>query len=101
MPAVFLRFEAPRMRVALPYASLLFVELALDEEELNLVFATHRVTLRGRKLARIHQAVCDGVATQVSVAANGLPPHSRTMPPAPWVGNLRVESVKNGDSGFR
>ena len=100
-PAVFLRFEAPRVRVALPYASLLMLELALNEEQLELVFATHRVTVRGRKLARIYQTISEGAATQVSAATRPLPTDVKLMPVTSWVTEIRIEPVENNERSSR
>ena len=61
-PGLFLRFESRRERVALPYAVLLKLELSLDERMLELGFATHLVTISGRDLREIYEAVADGRA---------------------------------------
>jgi hypothetical protein len=59
---LFLRFESTRERIALPYALLLKLELSLDQRTLELGFATHAVTLGGRELHEIYEAVADGHA---------------------------------------
>ena len=69
MPATFLRLHSPRERVALPYASLVKLELTLDETALELSFITHRVTIAGRSLNEIYQAVTEAEARLVRVVA--------------------------------
>jgi hypothetical protein len=59
---LFLRFESTRERIALPYALLLKLELSLDQRTLELGFATHAVTIGGRELHEIYEAVADGHA---------------------------------------
>jgi len=93
VPAVFLRFESPRLRVALPYSSLLWVELALNEEQLDLTFATHRVTIRGVRLARIFLAISEGTATQVAITRKQFPAGATLAPGVPLVGEIRVEPI--------
>lgn len=61
-PGLFLRFESTRERIALPYALLLKLELSLDQRTLELGFATHAVTIGGRELHEIYEAVADGHA---------------------------------------
>lgn len=61
-PGLFLRFESTRERIALPYALLLKLELSLDQRTLELGFATHAVTIGGRELHEIYEAVADGNA---------------------------------------
>jgi hypothetical protein len=70
MPATFLRFESPREQVALPYSSLIKLELARDETALELFFVTHRVSVTGRKLAEIYHSVTDVQARLVRVVSN-------------------------------
>jgi hypothetical protein len=59
---LFLRFESTRERIALPYALLLKLEMSLDQRTLELGFATHAVTIGGRELHEIYEAVADGHA---------------------------------------
>jgi len=69
IPATFLRLHSPREQVALPYASLIKLELTLDETALELSFVTHRVTITGRSLAEIYKAVTEVEARLVRVVA--------------------------------
>lgn len=66
-PMLCLRLEAPRERVALPYASLTSTCLSTDETMLTLAYVTHLVTVKGRKLAAIHRAVAAGSAAAIVV----------------------------------
>ena len=54
MPAAFLRLHSPRERVALPYSSLIKLELKNDATALELFCVTHRVMITGRNLAEIY-----------------------------------------------
>ena len=69
LPATFLRLHSPRVQVALPYASLIKLELTLDETALELFFVTHRVTITGRSLTEIYRAVTEAEARLVRVVA--------------------------------
>jgi len=66
-PTLFLRFESPRERLALPYAGLTELRLSLDETVLTLLFVTHRVTVKGRKLHEAHCAIAAGSAAAMAV----------------------------------
>ena len=66
-PTLFLRLESPRERLALPYASLTEMRLSLDETVLTLLFVTHRVTVKGRKLHEAHCAIAAGSAAALAV----------------------------------
>jgi hypothetical protein len=71
LPAVFLRLESPRERLALPYASLIKLVLRVDDTALELAFVTHRVTITGRNLNELYQAVTDVEARTIRVVAAG------------------------------
>jgi len=67
IPSVCLRIESARQRIALPYALLLCVEIAEDETQCEIAFATHTVTVHGRGLRSVYVAVSQGHAMQVRV----------------------------------
>ncbi len=69
MPAVFLRLQSAREQVALPYSSLIKLELKNDATAVELSFVTHRVMISGRNLAEIYQSVAEAQARVISVAA--------------------------------
>ena len=69
IPGVFLRLQSAREQVALPYASLIKLELKNDATAVELSFVTHRVMISGRNLAEIYQSVAEGQARVISVAA--------------------------------
>jgi hypothetical protein len=71
LPAVFLRLESPRERIALPYSCLLKLSLKIDESMLELSFVTHRVTVTGKNLAEIYKSIAEAEARVISVAASG------------------------------
>jgi hypothetical protein len=54
-PTAFLRLETARERLALPYAMLLGLSLSVDETLLELDFASHKVTVKGK---RLHEVFC-------------------------------------------
>ena len=63
MPAVFLRLQSAREQVALPYSSLIKLELKNDATAVELSYVTHRVMIAGRNLAEIYQAVAEAQAS--------------------------------------
>jgi len=65
-PAVCLRLESHRQRIAIPYALLLRAEISEDETACELTFATHQVSIRGRHLRHIYLAVSQAQAVQIS-----------------------------------
>ena len=67
MTAVCLRLQSHRQRLALPYALLLRSELSEDETTCVIVFATHKVSVRGRHLRRVYLAISQGQAAQISI----------------------------------
>lgn len=93
VPAVFLRLESPRLRTALPYASLIKLDLALNEEQLDLAFATHHVTVRGKNLQSMFDALSQAQATQIKVAATNFAVNAMLMSYTPFVSDIRVESL--------
>ena len=68
MPAVFLRLQSAREQVALPYSSLIKLELKNDVTAVELSYVTHRVMITGRNLAEIYRAVAEAQARLISVA---------------------------------
>lgn len=68
MPAVFLRLQSAREQLALPYSSLIKLELKNDATAVELSYVTHRVMITGRNLAEIYQAVAEAQARLISVA---------------------------------
>jgi len=65
IPAVCLRIESARQRVAIPYALLLLVELSEDRTQCEIAFATHKVIVRGHDLQYVYVAVSEGQARQI------------------------------------
>jgi hypothetical protein len=58
--AVFLRLETPRERLALPYATLLGLSLSVDDATLELDFASHKITVKGKRLYEVFCAISAG-----------------------------------------
>ncbi len=69
IPGVFLRLQSTREQVALPYSSLIKLELKNDATAVELSFVTHRVMISGRNLAEVYQAAAEAQARLISVAA--------------------------------
>ena len=59
IPGLFLRLQSAREQVALPYASLIKLELKNDATAVELSFVTHRVMIFGRNLAEVYQAAAE------------------------------------------
>lgn len=91
VPAVFVRLESPRLRTALPYASLIKLDLALNQEQLDLAFATHHVTVRGKNLQSIFDALSQAQATRIKVAETKFAVNAMLMSSTPFVSDIRVE----------
>ena len=93
MPAVFLRLQSAREQVALPYSSLIKLELKNNATAVELSYVTHRVMITGRNLAEVYQAVAEAQARVISVATtdfNGefLMPSHRAL-----VREIRIEPL--------
>lgn len=67
VPALCLRLQSHRHRIALPYALLLRAELSEDDSACMIMFATHTVHVQGRHLERLYIAVSQGLAAQVGI----------------------------------
>jgi hypothetical protein len=90
-PAAFLRFKSAREQVALPYSSLIKLELSTDETALELSFITHLVTVSGNNLAEIYHAVAEVRARLVRVALIG-PAAAADLPSyKAFVQRIRIE----------
>ncbi|MSU68262.1 MAG: hypothetical protein CK548_02555 [Opitutia bacterium] len=68
MLAVFLRLQSAREQIALPYSSLIKLELKNDATAVELSCVTHRVMITGRNIDAIYQAVAEAQARLVMVA---------------------------------
>lgn len=91
-PAVCLRLESHRQRIAIPYALLLKVEISTDDTACDLTFATHQVGIRGRHLRELYFAVSQAQAVQISTGlASGVPDGLPFF--GPLVKEIRVEPV--------
>jgi len=93
MPATFLRLHSPREQVALPYASLIKLELTLDETTLELSFVTHRVTITGRNLAEIYKAVTEAEARLVRVVSTDFADEAAVPSYKALVHGIRIEPL--------
>ena len=56
-PQVFLSFETPRERRALPYALLVDLEIATDSTLLKIVFSHYEVFVRGSQMDAVYESV--------------------------------------------
>lgn len=92
VPALCLRLQSHRQRLAIPYPLLLWIELADDETSCLIVFATHEVCVRGRHLRRVYLAVSQGQAAQISTGESASLPEAATFY-GPLVTDIRIEPV--------
>jgi hypothetical protein len=83
IPAVCLRLQARRQRLALPYALLLRAELSDGESNCLITFATHEVSVRGRHLHLVYLAVSQGQAVQISIGES-----AKVLEGDPYLGPL-------------
>lgn len=79
VPAVCLRLESHRQRLALPYALLLRTELSDDEANCVIVFATDAISVRGRHLGLVYLAVSQGQAVQISICESASLPEGASF----------------------
>ena len=93
MPAVFLRLQSAREQVALPYSSLIKLELKNDATAIELSYITHRVMITGRNLAEIYQAVAEAQARLISVVTADFSDEFRVPSPKAHVREIRVEPL--------
>lgn len=92
VPALCLRLQSHRQRLAIPYALLLRIELAEDETSCLIVFATHEVSVRGRHLRQVYVAVSHGQAAQISTGKSASLPEGAAFY-GPLVTDIRIEPL--------
>lgn len=90
VPAVCLRLQSHRQRIALPYALLLRAELSEDETTCAITFATHEMSVRGRHLRPVYLAVSQGQAAQISVGESARVAEGDSFL-GPLVTDIRIE----------
>jgi hypothetical protein len=90
VPAVCLRLQAYRQRLALPYALLLRTELSEDETNCAIIFATHEISVRGRHLHGVYLTVSQGQAVQISVVESASLAEGSAVV-GPLVTDIRIE----------
>ncbi|MDI1248576.1 MAG: hypothetical protein PSV13_06800 [Lacunisphaera sp.] len=103
-PTLCLRLETPRERLALPYAGLVSMSLSVDDTTMAIVFVTHRVTIKGRKLYPVYSEVAAGSAHGLVLGRRMELPkpehhyHPSQPPEAPReiyaIVSIRIESVE-------
>lgn len=94
MPAVFLRLQSAREQVALPYSSLIKLELKNDATAVELFFVTHFVMITGKNLSEIYQAVAEAQARAIWVAATDFAGESPMPALRPFVREIRIEPLE-------
>ena len=94
MPAVFLRLQSTREQIALPYSSLIRLELKNDETALELSYITHRVIVTGKNLAEIYRAVADAEARLIAVLTLDFPEEARGSWPDSLVREIRIDPLE-------
>ena len=90
VPAVCLRLQSHRQQLALPYALLLRVELSEDETNCVILFATHKISVRGRYLREVYLAVSQAQAAEVSIGQSEILRDGATFL-GPLVTEVRIE----------
>jgi hypothetical protein len=91
-PAVCLRIESHRQRIALPYSLLLKVEISTDDTACDLTFATNKVAVRGRHLRGVYIAVSQAQAVKISTGLSSGVPAGRAFV-GPLITEIRIEPV--------
>ena len=94
----FLRLETPRERLALPYATLLGFTLSTDETTLELDFASHKITVRGKRLYEVFCALSAGIGQALIARAETdallLGPSAK----APFIQEIRIRAISPEES---
>lgn len=93
MPAVFLRLQSAREQVALPYSSLIKLELKNDATAVELSFVTHRVMITGKNLTVIYRAVAEAEARLISVQSLDSPEEARGLSSNLLVSEIRIDAL--------
>lgn len=96
VPAVCLRLQSHRQRIALPYALLLRVELSEDETTCAITFATHEVSVQGRHLEQVYLALSQGQAVQIGIGQSESIPEGTSVL-GPLVTQVRIEPLAESD----
>lgn len=100
-PLLCLRIESARERLALPYASLVAIQLSMDDTAVVIFFVTHKITLKGRHLAEVYNAVATGTAAMLAIGRktfqSSIKPANPARPPKELepitISDIRIESV--------
>jgi len=92
--APFLRFETKRERMALPYATLLGIGLSLDEKCLELDFASHKVTVTGKRLYEIFCAISRGYGHALFAQYEGTELTAGPDSKAPIICDIRIKPTE-------
>jgi hypothetical protein len=90
-PVPFLRLETPRARLALPYATLLGINLATDGNSLQMDFAAHQVTVHGKYLYEVYCSISAGLCAVL--VAHGESQEMKAGPDnqAPVIRDIRIK----------
>ena len=92
-PAPFLRLETKRERMALPYAMLLGIVLSLDETSMELDFASHKVTIAGKRLYEVFCAISAGQGQALLALGTGEEFSLGPVAKAPYIKDIRIKPV--------
>lgn len=94
-PAPFLRLETKRERMALPYAMLLGIVLSLDETSMELDFASHKVTVSGKRLYEVFCAISAGQGQALLALGTGEEFALGPVTKAPYIQDIRIKSLES------
>ena len=94
----FLRLETPRNRVALPYSTLLSLEISSDGTILRLNFVSKEVTVTGKRLHEIFCAIAKGQTEALFArsASDELTDASKNR--APYITDIRLKEPNEAQS---
>lgn len=97
LPAVFLRLETARQRVAFPYAALMKLELSLDETEVELTFTTHSATVKGRNLRGLYEAASQAQAVQIRATPKDITFEAMLKALTSFVSEIRITPLDESE----
>jgi len=98
-PVPFLRLETPRQRLALPYATLLGINLAVDDTLMQIDFASHHVTVQGKHLYEIYCSLSAGTCAALFARTELQELEEGPGAQKPVIQNLRIKSSGPETSG--
>jgi hypothetical protein len=98
-PVPFLRLESSRQRLALPYATLLGLDLATDDNRLRIDFASYQITAQGKRLYEIYCALSAGTCAALFARTELQDLENGPASDMPVIYSLKIKASGAGPNG--